>query len=316
MRNLILALAAVPLMAGAVWAQSFPDRPVTLVVGFSPGGGMDTLGRMVAERVSQELGQQMIVENRPGAGGTIAPGYVAAAAADGYILWLGETGALTGPVAQQDVGYDPVESFEPIAQLAVAPMALVANKDQAVASISEFVDLVKGAPGEFFYAAPGVGTVQHLAVELMKAQAGLDIEPVQFQGGSPSVAAVVSGEVPFAIVSLNAAASQAEGGAVKILGVTTPEPVPGFEDLPTIASVVPGFDGSARQFVMAPKGTPPEVIERLEAAFAAAMADADLQAALSGRGLLPTYLDADALGSQLPGVVKIWSETAASVLAN
>jgi tripartite-type tricarboxylate transporter receptor subunit TctC len=287
---------------------------VTLVVGFSPGGGMDTLGRMVSERASEDLGQQIAVENRPGAGGTIAPGFVANARPDGYTLWLGETSAVTGPVVHGDVGYDPVESFAPVAQLAMAPLALVAGPDVPASDIGEFIDLVSENPGEYFYAAPGVATVHHLVVEQLKTAADLDIDAVQFQGGSPSVAAVVSGEVPFAIVSLSAATSQAEGGNVTILGVTTAEPVSGFEDIPPIATAVEGFEATPRQFVMAPAGTPDDVVDRLTAAFEAAMADPKLQEDLRARGLLPAFMDGAALAEDMPEMVETWSATAREAL--
>lgn len=315
MRALFTALAALPLLSGVAVAQTdYPTQPITMVVGFSPGGGMDTLGRLVGARVSEELGQQIAVENRPGAGGTIAPGHVANARADGYTLYLGETAATIGPVVHGDVGYDPLTSFVPIAQLAVAPLALVAGPDVPVSNMEEFIELVSENPGEYFYASPGVATIQHLAVEQLKAEADLELEAVQFQGGSPSVTAVVSGEVPFAIVSLNAATAQAEGGNVKILGVTSPDRVPGFEDIPAISEVIDGFDASPRQFVMAPAGTPEPVVARLSEAFAAAMADEELRESLASRGLVPTYLDGEALAAELPGIIETWSKTAKAVL--
>ena len=152
--------------------------------------------------------------------------------------------------------------------------------------------------------------------EQLKAQAGLDMEAVHFQGGAPSISAVVSGEVPFVISSLNAAAAQAEGGNLKILGVTTPDAVPGFEDIPPISATIPGFDAAPRQFVMAPAGTPEEVIATLSDAFATVMEDEALREALLSRGLVPTYLDRATLAEQLPGVTETWSATAQSALQN
>ena len=316
MRMIPKAALALCALAGAAAAQDdFPTKPVTMVVGFSAGGGMDTLGRLVGERVGEELGQRVVVENRPGAGGTIAPAHVAGQPPDGYTLYLGETAALVGPVMFEDVGYDPTESFAPVAQLAIAPLALVANAEVPVASLEEFVEYVKASPGEYFYAAPGVATLQHLAIEQLKDAAGLEIDAVQFQGGSPSVQAVVSGEVPFAIVSLSAASAQADGGALNILGVTTAEPVPGFEDIPPISSVVEGFEAAPRQFVLVPAGTPEAVLDTLEGAFAATMEDPQLRDTLSARGFVPAYLDGDGLADELPRARDAWSSVAESVLA-
>lgn len=316
MRGILKALAILPIMAGAAVAQDYPTKPVTMVVGFSAGGGMDTLARMAAEPAGAALGQQIAVENRPGAGGTIAPGYVANAQPDGYTIWLGETAATIGPVVHGDVGYDPIESFVPIAQLAVAPLALVAGKDVPVTNIQEFIDLVKANPGEYFYASPGVATLQHLAVEALADAAGLELDAVQFQGGSPSMQALLSGEVSFAVVSLSAARSQAEGGNVTILGVTTLDAVPGFEDIQPISAVIEGFSAAPRQFVMAPADTPEPAIAALREAFRTAMANEQLQADLAARGLMPTYLDGPDLAAELPGVIDMWSATARSVLPN
>ncbi|APE43527.1 hypothetical protein BOO69_08970 [Sulfitobacter alexandrii] len=317
LRTLIAAVAAVSLQTGGALAQDdYPNKPVTMVVGFSAGGGMDTLGRLVAERLGEELGQQVVVENRPGAGGTIAPGYVATANADGYTLYLGETAAMIAPAVIGDVAYDPLGSFVPVAQLAVAPLALVANNDVPASNMQEFVDLLKSKPDEYFYASSGVGTLQHLAGEKLKNDAGIEMEVVHFQGGAPSVKAVISGEVAFGITSLNAASAQAEGGNLKVLGVTTLDPVPGFEDIDTISSVADGFDAAPRQFIMAPAETPQAVLDKLGTAIEASMQDEQLRADLSSRGLVPTYLTAQELGDQLPQVIETWSEVAGTALAN
>ena len=315
MNIFIKTLCALPLMAGAAFAQSsYPDKPVTMVVGFSAGGGMDTLARMVAEPAGEALGQQIVVENRPGAGGTIAPGFVANARPDGYTLYLGETAAMIGPVVHGDVGYDPMESFVPIAQLAVAPLALVANNDVPADTMEEFVTLVKEKPGEYFYGTSGIATLQHLAGELINEQAGLEMEAVHFKGGSPTIAALVSGEVEFGISSLAAAAAQAEGGNLKLLGVTSLDAVPGFDDYAPISATIDGFEAAPRQFVMAPAGTPEDVVAKLAAAFETAMQDEELRETLTAKGLVPTYLDGATLASELPGVIEKWSKTAKSSL--
>lgn len=311
-----VALSALGLTSTVAKAD-FPEKPITMVVGFSAGGGMDTLARIAAEAASGPLGQAIAVENRPGAGGTIAPAHVAQQRADGYTLYIGETAALVGPVVFGDsVGYDPLTSFVPVAQLAVAPLALIANPDVHADDIAEFIDLVRENPGKYFYAASGVATLQHMSMEQLKAAADLDIEAVQFQGGAPSVQAVIAGEVSFAVTSLSAANRQAEGGAVKILGVTTLNPVPGFENLPTVSSVIPGFESVPRQFVMAPAGTPDDALAKLEAAFEAALASDSVQQQLLDRGLIPTYLSSAELAADLPGVTETWSATARDALSN
>ncbi|MFD2236571.1 Bug family tripartite tricarboxylate transporter substrate binding protein [Aureimonas populi] len=313
MRLLIAACLAASAM-GAAHAQSdFPAQPVTFVVGFAPGGGMDTMARLLGARLSREIGQPVVVENRPGAGGTIAPAHVAAARPDGYTLYAGETSAALGPVFQGDVGYDIVESFAPVARVAVAPQALVASPSLEVETLAEFIDLVREAPGEYFYAAPGVATLHYLAGEMLKEAAGLEMDAVQFQGGSPSVAAVVAGEVPFGIVSISAALSQAEGGNLVILGHTGPDRVEGFEEIDPIATVVEDFEAMPSQFILAPAGTPVEVVERLSTAIGAALADEGLRRQLQDTGLVPAFQPAAELAAELPASAERWMAVAADI---
>lgn len=312
--RLVIAACLSVFGASAAHAQSaFPSQPITFVVGFAPGGGMDTMARLLGARLSQEIGQPVVVENRPGAGGTIAPAYVATARPDGYTLYAGETSAALGPVFQDNVGYDIVESFAPVARIAVAPQALVANPSLEVASVPAFIERVRESPGEYFYAAPGVTTLHYLAGEMLKDAAGLDLDAVQFQGGSPSVAAVVAGEVPFGIVSISAAVSQAEGGNLVILGHTGPERVEGFEEIDPIATFVDGFEAMPSQFILAPAGMPDAVVERLSDAIGAALADEALQRQLQDTGLVPAFQPAAQLAAELPASAERWMAIATEI---
>lgn len=314
MRLMIAAGIGLSLLAGSAAAQTdFPTQPITLVVGFAPGGGMDTMARLVGAGLSAELGQPVVVENRPGAGGTIAPAHVAASQPDGYTLYAGETAMVVGPVFHENVGYDPLESFIPVGRVAVAPHALVAHPDSEASTLPEFIELVSAHPGEYFYAAPGVTTLQYLAGEMLKDTSGIQIDAVQFQGGSPSVAAVVSGEVPFGIVSLSAAASQAAGGNLKILGHTGPERVEGFDDVAPIAETLEGFSAMPSQFIMAPAGTPQDVIDRLSEAVDIAMRDEKLREQLRNSGLIPAYQSGEDLAAELPDVTTTLQDVATKV---
>jgi len=311
MRKIIAAVAATFLCATPVLAQSdFPNQPVRIVVGFAPGGGMDTIARMLGEKLAGPLGQQVIVDNRPGAGGTIAAAYAANERPDGYTLYLSETSALIGPVIYDNVGYDPITSFVPVAHLTTAPMALVANPSLEAGNMAEFIELAKAKPGEYFYATPGVATVQHLGVEMLAAAAGIELEDAPFQGGAPSVAAVVSGEVPLAITSLNAAVAQAQGGKVKILGITSSERLPDFPDLPAISETVTGFAASPSQFLMAPANTPAEVVEKLSKAVEESMNNPELVKAFSAQGFIPNYKSGTDLAAELPATTAQWTEAA------
>ncbi|MFC0218890.1 tripartite-type tricarboxylate transporter receptor subunit TctC [Pseudochelatococcus lubricantis] len=314
MYRLLSAGLALSLMAGSALAQTaFPTQPITVVVGFAPGGGMDTMARLVSGEISPQLGQPVIVENRPGAAGTLAPAFVASAKPDGYTIYAGETSAILGPVFQGNVGYDPVKSFTPIARIAVAPHALVANPGVGVSTVAQFIDLVSKNPGEYFYASPGTATLQYLAGEMLKDAAGIEMEAVHFQGGAPSVAAVVSGEVPFGIVSLSAAAAQAEGGKLVILGHTGPERVKGFEKIPPIAETIKGFEAMPSQFIMAPAGTPQEIVDRITGAIARAYEGEKLPGQLTRAGLIPAFQTGGEVSAELPAIAKKLTEVAISV---
>lgn len=313
MRIFVSAALALSLLAGSAAAQDFPAQPVTMVVGFAPGGGMDTMARLVGGAISPGLGQPVVVENRPGAAGTLAPSHVAAAKPDGYTLYAGETSAVLGPVFQKNVGYDPVKSFTPVARIAVAPHALVANPSAGVSTVKEFIDLVKANPGKYFYASPGIATLQYLAGEMLKDAADLDIDAVHFQGGSPSVTAVVSGEVPFGVVSLSAAAAQAKGGNLVILGHTGPDRVEGFEDVPPIAETIKGFEAMPSQFIMAPAGTPPEVVGKLTNAIALAYKDGKLPEQLRNSGLIPAFQTGEEVAAEFPAIAEKLTEVATGI---
>jgi len=309
MRGLLMMAAAVgALLTGPAAAQNYPAQPVRMVVGFAPGGGMDTIARLVSDKLAAPLGQQVVVDNRPGAGGTLAAAYVANERADGYTIILTETSALIGPVVYGNVGYDPIESFVPVANLTQAPLALVAHPSFAANSMAEFIELAKSKPGEFFYATPGKATTQHLAVEMLEKAAGLDLQDAPFQGGAPSVTAVVSGEVPLAIVSLSAAVAQAQGGKIKILGITTAERIPDFPDIPTIGETVKGFSALPSNFLAAPAKTPPEALAALSKAVETAMQDKSLTDALAKQGLLPVYKNGEALKAEIPEQTQIWTD--------
>lgn len=302
------------LAAGPAAAQTdFPTKPITFIVGFAPGGGMDTMARLVAARVSTELGQPVVVENRPGAGGMIAPANVAAAAPDGYTIYAGETAVVLGPVFQKDVGFDPITSFAPIARVAVAPHALVAHPDAKANSVKEFIDLVSQSPGEYFYAAPGTTTLQYLAGEMLQTQAKLQFDAVQFQGGAPSVAAVVSGEVPFGIVSLSAGASQAAAGKLKVLGHTGPSRVEGFEKVEPIGETIAGFEAMPGQYLFAPAATPKDVLDKLTNAVDVALKDEDLRKKLRDSGLIPSYQSGADVAAEMPEITRVWQDVAIAV---
>lgn len=266
---LALALAAAPALA---WA--FPDKPVTLVIPFAAGGSTDVVGRIVAEKMGENLGQQVVVENVGGAGGSLGATQVARAQPDGYTILMGTvaTHALN-PLILKQKPYDPVEDFAPVSLLVIVPNVLAVNPELPVNSVQELIDLAKKEPGTLAYASSGNGTPLHFSGELFKHMAGVDIQHVPYKGSGPALTDVLGNQVPIIFDNLPSASGHFSSGGLRPLGVTTAERAPSFPDIPAIAETLPGYETYTWNALFAPKGTPPEVVAELNAAAAAAMAD-------------------------------------------
>ncbi|SDL27170.1 Bug family tripartite tricarboxylate transporter substrate binding protein [Paracoccus chinensis] len=259
-------------LAGAAAAQDFPDRAITLVIPFAAGGSTDVVGRIVADRMSQELGQQIVVQNVGGAGGSLGAQQVAKADADGYTILMGTvaTHALN-PLILKQKPYDPVADFAPVSLLVLVPNVLAVNPALPVNTVQELIDLAKKEP--LAYASSGNGTPLHLSGELFKTMAGVDITHIPYKGSGPALTDVLGNQVPVIFDNLPSASSHISSGKLKALGVTTAERAPSFPDVPAIAETLPGYETYSWNALFAPAGTPPEVVETLASAAKTAMAD-------------------------------------------
>jgi tripartite-type tricarboxylate transporter receptor subunit TctC len=286
-KAVILALGV--LASHPAFAQAYPAKPIRLVVPFPPGGSTDIVARIVAQKLSDRLGQQVVVENRGGAGGTIGTEAVAKAAPDGYTLVLGTTSThAVAPNVYAKIGYDPVKDFAPISLVAVTPYLLVVNPGVNVKSLPEFVAYVKARPGKLNYASAGTGSTTHLAMEMLKSAAGLYVVHIPYNGNGPAGTAVIAGQVEILFGSLPAVLPHAKSGRVRPLAVGTPKRSPSLPEVPTVAeSGFPGFDASLWLAVMAPAGTPAPVVDRLHKEIVAAIASPDTADALSKAGAEP-----------------------------
>ncbi|MGN7869710.1 tripartite tricarboxylate transporter substrate binding protein [Paracoccus sp. 22332] len=270
-RRILLGTALALGLAGTAAAE-FPDRQITLVIPFAAGGSTDVVGRIVAERMGQELGQQIVVQNVGGAGGSLGAGQVAQADADGYTILMGTvaTHALN-PLILNQKPYDPVADFAPVSLLVLVPNVLAVNPELPVNTVQELIDLAKQEP--LAYASSGNGTPLHLSGELFKSMAGIQIDHIPYKGSGPALTDVLGNQVPIIFDNLPSASGHISSGKLRALGVTTAERAPSFPDVPTIAETLPGYETYTWNALFAPAGTPPEAIEALSAAAQATMAD-------------------------------------------
>lgn len=304
-RSLLLA-AFLGLACAGAQAQSYPTRPIRLLVGYSAGGGVDTTARLLAPRLSALLGQQVVVENRAGASGMIAGDVVAKAAPDGYTLLLGESGLLIDPYLHSHMTFDPLKSFAPVASLFNMPLMIVTGNDFPSKTPKEFVALLKANPGKYSFATSGVGTVQHLGFEMFKGEIGAFVVHVPYRGAAQIVPDVISGQVPIGVVSVTAGLAQAKAGTLHALALMSPVKLTGAEDIPSLSEVLPGFNVAPRIFLLAPAGTPAPVVERLSEAVRTVLASPELARAAAVQGAVPAYMAAGPLATDLRRESATW----------
>lgn len=268
-----LALSCVAPLAAAQDAANYPERPISWVVPFPPGGAMDAIARVLSEDMSKELGQSIVVENKPGAGGNIGANYVSKAKADGYTIMIAANGMAVNPFLYTSLNYDPIKDFEPISLLAAVPNILVTQADRSdVNSLEDVIRQAKEKPGHYTYASAGVGTSIHLAGALFTYTGNLDMLHIPYRGSGPAVADLMGGQVDYMFDSITSAKPHIESGKLKAIAVTTAERSSTLPELPTVAeSGMPGYELTPWFATFAPAGTPPGIIEKLHGAMIRAM---------------------------------------------
>jgi tripartite-type tricarboxylate transporter receptor subunit TctC len=276
-------------------AQDYPTRPITLVVPFPPGGSTTIVARTLSDKLAELLGQQIIIDNRGGAGGTIGTRSVAKAEPDGYTIALGYTGTLAiGPNLYANAGYDPRKDFAPIGRIGTAPNTLVVNPAFPAKTVAELVAYAKANPGKVNYGSAGVGTVSHVCGEYFATAAGIKIVHVPYKGTGPALTDVIGGHIPMAFAPIPATIENTKSGTMRLLAVTSAVRSKLVPDVPTIAEQgVPGFDAVLRYGLVAPAGTPAAIIDKLNKALNAALASDEVKKRLALDGAEP-----------LPGTVK------------
>jgi tripartite-type tricarboxylate transporter receptor subunit TctC len=297
-------LAAAPALAQA----PFPSRPVTMVVGFAPGGGTDTVARILAKSVGEGLGQQVVVENKAGAGGNIATDFVAKAPADGHTILLGNVGSLTvAPHLVAKLPYDPLKDLAPITMAVVFSNVLVVHPSVPAGTLAEFVKLAREKPGTLTYGTSGIGGAGHLAGELLRIMAGIDIVHVPYKGGGPAVQGLLGGQVSAGFLTPVSAGPHLKAGKARALATTGPARDPFMAEVPTVAeSGYAGYEATNWYAYVAPARTPRDVLERLNREIVRALGASDVRELLAKQGLEPKPSTPDELARTIEREYQTW----------
>ncbi len=288
-RAALTALALAICADAPLQAQDYPNRPIMLVVPYAAGGGNDVMARIVADKMSKTLGQQIVIENRGGAGGTIATRAVAKSAADGYTLVIGGTGTLAiNPTLYPNAGYDPRKDFAPVGLIATSALVVLVHPSVAARSIEELVALAKKEPGKLNYASAGPGSGIHLGTELFASMAGVRFTHIPYRGSAPALNDLLGGHVDIYFSSLPPALGLVGEGKVRALAVTGSRREQALPDLPTVAEAgLPGYEAVLHYGIAAPAGTPRPIVDKLNAALREALAAADTRTAMASAGVEP-----------------------------
>lgn len=278
-RSTFAAVLGIAFASGSAIAQQWPTRPVSLVVPFVPGGATDVVARIYADRLAQRLGQPVVIENKPGGGANLGPAYVAKSTPDGHTLFVGSSPGFVNALSlSKDAGYDPGRDFTAIAILATQSFLLTLHPSVAPKTVKEFVAYVKASPGKLSYATPGIGTPHHLAMELFKHMAGLDIVHVPYRGGAPMTQDVLAGQVGTMFGSFVIVGPHLKSGKLKVIAGSGSRRVPQVPDVATIAEQgYPDYDVEAWHGLVAPRGTPETAIARMHAAVKEAQASEEIK---------------------------------------
>ncbi len=308
MKRALFAAVALACSGGALAQGAYPVRPVIVVVGFAPGGGGDITGRTIARKLGDYLGQQIVVENRAGAGGNIAGAYVAKASPDGYVIFLGNVGAIAvAPHLNSKLPYDPLRDFAPISVAVVFANVLVVHPSVQAKTLAEYVREANGKPGGMPYGTSGVGGAGHLAGELFKLVAKANLVHVPYKGGGPAMSDLLGGQVPSLFASAPTAVPQVKSGKIRALATTGPKRSASFPNIPTIAeSGYPGYEATNWYAFVAPAKTPRDIVERLNRDIVRTLNEPETRGQLLDHGEEPTPTTPEETGNFIRREYATW----------
>src|SRR3989441_1959377 len=305
MKHAALALIAA-LTAAPAAAQDYPAKPVRLLVGFPPGGNVDVVGRIIAQKMSEGLSQQVLPENRTGAGSIIANEFVARSAPDGYTLLVVSGAFVTQAATMKKLPYDPLRGFSWISTIVTYPLVFSVRSDSRFRSLDEFIGFVKGNPGKLNYPSPGMGTLYHLAGEMFVSMAGIDMQHVPFRGGSEPLTEVLSGRMELLIDALTNSYPQIQAGKFRPLAVTSLERSSALPNVPTVAQSVPGYEAGSFLGIARPAGMPDAIVERVNREVRRVLALPDIGRRLSGGGGTPSPSSPEEMRRRVEGEIAKW----------
>ena len=288
-RYLLAAIAALPAARSAAAQGGWtPDRPIRLVVPFAPGGSTDVTARLVAEAIAPRLGQPVVIENRPGAGGNIGSESVARSAPDGHTLVMGTSSThATNPALYRNLPYQPLRDFAPVAQVAFIPNLLVVHPDVPARDLPALIALGKARPGSLNFGNAGSGTSQHLSAAMIASRAGIEVTHVAYRGGAPAVTDLLGGKIQAMAAPLVEVIAHVQAGRLRAVAITTARRSSLLPDVPTIAETIPGFEVALWNGIFAPAGTPPAAVQHISAAIAEALRSEEMRAKLAQQGSEP-----------------------------
>ena len=308
-RGLVIGAVALGATRDAA-AQEWPQRSIRMIVSFGPGGGADIVGRIVAQAMQDKLGQPVVIENRPGAGGTLGNEAVARADKDGYTLGIMTAGQIIAAVTSKSLRYDTLTAFDPVAQVATAGLIIVTRPDFPAGSVRELIAAAKASPGKISFASPGFGATQHFTGELFRQTAGVDILHVPFRTSPEAIAALLGKQVDVLFDTVSAVLGQVQSGQLKALAVTGKDRFPAVPDVPAAieSGLLPGYDVTTWYGVFAPAGTPPAVVAKLNATINAILAEETVRQQLTKAGVVVRGSTPDAFGKLLASEYARWNK--------
>ena len=306
--HLAVGAAALPAAARGGWAQTYPSRPVRLIVGLAPGSSLDILARLMGQWLTERLGQPFVIENRPGAGTNIATEAVVKAAPDGYTLLMVSPGNAINATLYDKLNFNFIRDIAPVASIMRTPNVMLVNSSVQAKSVPEFIAYAKAHPGQLSMASGGNGTASHMAGELFKMMTGVNMVHVPYRGGGPALTDLLGGQVQLMFPGTTASIEYIRAGTLRALAVTTATRSEVLPDVPTVGDFVPGYESSLMDGVGVPKNTPPEIIDRLNKEINAALADPNIKARLAGFGGMVLLGSPADFGKLIAGETEKWGK--------